>query len=227
MEFLHFREPVNAWTHGLWMLLCIPAGLWLVWRARVSALKLIGCAVFAVSLVLCFGGSALYHAVNLPPEGVQLCARLDFIGIFLLIAGTTTPVMLVVLEGSWRWGTLAVMWAMAAGGILLRMYDVPLPGEIYTAFYILMGWTTSTCLFQLRRRVPASELRWLWIGGLLYSLGAVLNELHWPNLAPGYFQAHELHHISCMAASLCHWAFMMRVGVTFQAPQLDPHRPIL
>src|SRR5262245_13544068 len=104
MDLLAFREPVNAWTHGAWMLLCLPAGVLLQLRSRGSPLKHLGFAVFTLTLITCFFGSWLYHAVSLSPESIELCMRLDYIGIFLLIAGTTTPVMLIVMSGYWRWG---------------------------------------------------------------------------------------------------------------------------
>src|SRR5262245_43402290 len=104
MDLFAFREPVTAWPHGLWLLLCIPAGFYLQLKAGRNLLKLIGFAVFALGLLCCFAGSWLYHAV--PLESIGLCARLDYMGIFLLIAGSATPVMLVSLSGWWRWGGL-------------------------------------------------------------------------------------------------------------------------
>jgi hemolysin III len=224
MDFLQFREPVNAWTHGLWMLLAVPAGLWLAWRSRRSPLKLVSGAVFSVCLVLCAAGSSLYHAVKLSPEQIAVCAKLDYIGIFLLIAGTFTPVVAVVLRGAWRWSTMAMIWALAAAGITLRLFAVPLPDEVSTAFYILMGWTALVPCVQLVRTVSARAVRWLWVGGVLYSLGAVFNEVNWPNFAPGVFGAHELHHVTCMLASVCHFAFMMRVVVPFDQDLPPPRR---
>src|SRR5260370_40647797 len=100
MDWIHVREPVSAWTHGVWMLLCLPACLYLHLRAGRSFLKQVGLATFSLGLLLCFGGSWLYHAA--PPAVVPLCMRLDYIGIFLLIVGTPTPVVLVGLPGRCR-----------------------------------------------------------------------------------------------------------------------------
>ncbi len=216
MNPLLCREPVSAWTHGGWMLLCIPAAVFLQLRARRCVLKHVGFAVFSFSLICCFFGSWLYHAVNLSPESIDLCARLDYMGIFLLIAGTTTPVVLVVMHGWWRIGMLFGIWSMASTGILMRALSVPLPDELSTGLYIFMGWTGVLCYFELSRRLSARRTRPLWIGGMLYSIGAVLNTLQWPQPWPGVFGAHEIFHVFVMLASLCHFSFMLRVIAPFE-----------
>jgi hemolysin III len=216
MTFLTFREPVNAWTHGLWMLLCIPAGILLHRRAQRCPLKHIGFAIFTLTLICCFTGSWLYHAVRLSPQSIELCARLDYIGIFLLIAGTTTPVALVVLRGWWRTGVLTGVWLMAGTGILVRGLAIPMPDELSTGLYIMMGWMGLICYCELARHLSYRALRPLWVGGLLYSVGAVLNEVHWPVFWPGVFGSHELFHVFVMVASLCHFTFMLRVVAPFE-----------
>jgi hemolysin III len=225
MNLLIFREPVNAWTHGAWMLLCIPAGVLLQLRAQRDLLKRVGFAIFTLSLICCFTGSWLYHAVRLSPDSIELCARLDYIGIFLLMAGTTTPVALVVLRGWWRIGVLAGVWLMAGSGILLRGLAIPLSDDLSTGLYIMMGWTGLICYCELARRLSHRAMRPLWIGGIVYSIGAVLNDLHWPNFWPGVFGAHELFHVFVMVASLYHFAFMLRVVAPFEGSRLTPERP--
>jgi hemolysin III len=215
MDWLHVREPVSAWTHGAWGLCCVPATLLLQWRAGRHALKQIGFAVFGLSLALCFAGSWLYHSV--PPPSVPLCMRLDYIGIYLLIAGTYTPVVLVVLDGWRRWSMLSSIWLMGVIGIALRACAVELPDEVSTGLYILMGWVSLLCYVELARRLSHSALCLLWVGGLIYSGSAVLNVLHWPSLWPGVFGSHELYHLFVIAASLCHFLFMARVVAPYQS----------
>ena len=108
MDWLHFREPVSAWTHGIWFILAFPACL-LLWTAgRGDRIKQISLLVFGLSLIICFGGSVLYHALRLPPQIMEgWFAKADSIGIYLLIAGSITPVAVVVLQGAWRTITLA------------------------------------------------------------------------------------------------------------------------
>jgi hemolysin III len=221
MDLWHVREAVNAWTHGVWVLLCIPACIHLHRRAGRSLLKQVGLAAFSFGLIACFAGSWLYHSV--PPARVSVCMQLDYIGIFLLIVGSTTPVVLVVLRGWLRWSMALLFWTMGATGVTLRILAVPLPDSVSTALYILMGWTALLCYFELARRLSHRALRPVWIGGVIYSAGGVFSALHWPNLwAPGIFGAHELSHICFMLASLCHFIFMLRVVAPYQAPTAQP-----
>lgn len=216
MDLFIFREPISAWTHGAWMFLCLPAGLYLQRQAR-GPLKRIGFGVFTLSLVCCFFGSWLYHSVH-PPERVDLCGRLDYMGIFLLIAGTMTPVMLIALDGWWRVTTLFFTWSIALTGIVIRACNVPLPDQVSTGIYIVMGWTSLLCYVELGRRLTFRALRLVWVGGVIYSVGAILNGVHWPNFWPGVFAAHELFHLFVMTASFCHFLFMLRVLAPFEPP---------
>ena len=220
MDWLHAREPVSAWTHGGWLLLCLPAVVLLHRRAGFSLVKQLGLALYSLGLALCFGGSWLYHSV--PAAQVPLCIRLDYIGIFLLILGSATPVALVVLRGRPRWSVLALFWAMGVTGITLRILAVPVPDGVSTGLYILMGWTALLIYVELVRRLSHRALRPVLLGGLIYSGGAVLNSLHWPELWPGVFSAHEVSHLCVMAASLCHFVFMLRVIAPFEYPGVAP-----
>ena len=102
IDWFNFREPVSSWTHFLWLLLAFP-GTWLLWRrSRGDRLKRAGMLTFGLGLVLCYGGSWLFHAVRLSPEAVDRFNTLDHIGIYVLIAGSCTPIALVVLRGAWR-----------------------------------------------------------------------------------------------------------------------------
>ncbi len=204
------------------MLLCIPAGLLLQARARRDPLKHFGFAVFSVGLVCCFLGSWLYHAVRAVPELVDFCERIDHMGIFLLIAGTTTPVAMIAMRGRWRVAVLAGMWIMAGSGILIRALAVPLPDEVATALYIMMGWTGLLSYCELARQLSHRQIRLLWIGGLVYSVGALINRAGWPHLWPGVFGPHELFHLFVMAASAIHFTFMLRVLAPFERPALRP-----
>lgn len=216
MDWLSFREPVNAWTHGAWMLCALPASLALWLRCRGSRMKQFSLLLFSLTLVLCFAGSTLYHGVRLPRAQVELCATLDYIGIFLLIAGTVTPVALVVLHGWWRWATLAGAWGLAAFGITLRLTVGDMPPAVSTGLYVAMGWGVLLCYFQLARAVTHRALRSVWVGGLLYTLGALFNLFNWPRLWPGFFGSHELLHLFVMAGSLCHYWFMLTVVAPYR-----------
>jgi hemolysin III len=200
-----FREPFSAWTHFTWMLLTLPATLAL-WRlARGNSLKRAGVFVFGLTLFLCYAGSWLYHSV--PADLAGLFAKVDHVCIFLLIAGTTTPIGLVVLGGWWRRGLLIGIWFMAALGITVRlMTNLSIPA--LSVFYVVMGWIGLAMYFELARRLTHARLRPLWIGGVFYSVGALLNCLGWPVVVPGVVEAHEVFHLFVMAGSVWHYCFI-------------------
>jgi hemolysin III len=205
MDWPGVREPFSAWTHFAWMLLTLPA-TWALWQmARGSSLKRAGVFVFGLTLFLCYAGSWLYHSV--PADLAGLFAKVDHVCIFLLIAGTTTPIGLVVLSGWWRRGLLASIWALAAVGIGARLTsDLSIP-EL-SAFYVVMGWVGLAMYFELARRLSHARVRALWIGGLFYSVGALLNCLGWPVVVPGVVESHEVFHLFVMAGSAWHYCFI-------------------
>ena len=215
MNWLAPQDPVSAWTHALWMLAAVPAGAVLVWKNRGDAGRLIGMAVFAVSLLVCFGSSAFYHAAPAGPLRNSL-HLLDYLGIYLLIAGTATPIAVIVLRGWWRRWLLIQIWTLALAGAVLRVFTV-MPQLVSTILYLAMGWIGVVTYFELARRLSHGALRPLWAGGLCYTAGAVLESLRWPDPWPEVFGHHELFHLWVMAGAACHYYFMLAV--------LTPYRP--
>jgi hemolysin III len=208
---LEFREPFSAWTHCASLLLSLPGTL-LLWRAgRGDRPKQFGLLAFGLSLAACYAGSTLYHGVRLPERQLAWFETLDFIGIYLLIAGTVTPVALFVLRGRWRWGLLTFVWLLAAVGIGLRLTSAPLSRAVSTGLYLGMGWAAVLAYSELVRALSHRAVRPVLLGGLLYSTGAVLNHVGWPPLWPGAFSAHDLFHLFVMGGSLSHYWFMVKV----------------
>jgi hemolysin III len=215
MTWLVFREPVSAWTHFAWLVLSLPATVILLRRARGNWLERSGFLIFGVSAAACFGASWLYHAV--PASIVEPFHAFDHVAIYLFIAGTVTPIALVVLRGRWRASLLSAIWVLAASGVVTRL-TAGLSVSRATLLYLAMGWLGMLTYFELARRLTHARLKWMWAGGLLYTVGAVLNTLHWPVLVPGVFESHELFHLFVMAGAASHYRFMLEV-VAFEVPQ--------
>jgi hemolysin III len=219
MSLFAFREPVNAWTHLCWFLLSVPATILLVRRCRGEPVKQLCFLIYGICLGLCFAGSAFYHAVRFPQPIVEgICQRLDFIGIYLLIAGSVTPVAVIVLRGNWRRASLGITWGLGAIGITARLANANVPRDFSNVLYLAMGWSIVLCYFELTRRLSRRGMSLAVLGGISYTAGAVLNWKHWPELWPGVFSAHEVFHLFVMGGSLLHFLFMWRV--------VAPYRPL-
>jgi hemolysin III len=197
------------------MVLALPGSLFL-WRlSRGDRAKQISLLIFGLGLVGCYGGSMLYHSVRLPETDIALCETLDHIGIYLLIAGSYTPIAFTMLQGRWKWGSLTMVWLLALVGIVLRSVCWDIPAWLYTGLYLAMGWGAVFCFFELARAISPRALVPLVLGGAFYSIGALMNLAKWPVLWPNVVGAHELFHLFVMAGSLAHFLFMVQWVVPF------------
>ncbi|MBX6314038.1 MAG: hemolysin III family protein [Isosphaeraceae bacterium] len=223
MSLFELREPVSAGSHGAWALLAVPGTL-LLWRRGVGDRgRQLSLLVFGVSLVLCYSFSTLYHGACLSRDWIARFDRLDHVGIFLLIAGSYTPLAWNLLRGLWRLVILTAAWLMAAAGSAINLAVGVLPVPVATALYLAMGWGAIICYLEIARERSHRTLRPLLIGGALYSIGALLNVLRWPIVWPGVVEAHEVFHLFVMAGSLAHYGFMLSV-VTPQPGRVEPAR---
>ncbi len=206
------REPVNGLTHGAGALLAVVVLVVLVARAvdAGKVISAIGFAVFGLSLIALYTASALYHLLPVSATLLARLQRLDHALIFVLIAGTYTPVCMVALTGEWRWGLLGLIWGLAVGGIALKLRRRPVPVGISTALYVAMGWVAVIALPPLLRAVPLGAVVWLLVGGLTYTLGAVVYARRRPILIRGVLESHELWHLFVLGGSACHVWVMLR-----------------
>jgi hemolysin III len=173
-------------------------------------------AVFASSVVACFGASALYHRVTWKPRARLWMRRIDHAGVYLLIAGTYTPVSLLVLRGAWRPVVLTVIWAGAAAAIVLKFVWVGAPKWLAAAIGIALGWVAVIVLPQMIGRVDLAAVILLVAGGLAYTLGAVVYVRRRPDPAPAVFGYHELFHALTIVGVACQYVaiafFIVRAG---------------
>jgi hemolysin III len=165
----------------------------------------IGAAVYGGCLAGCFGASALYHRPTWTPGVRSWLARLDHAGVYLLIAGTYTPVCLVVMTPGWRASILAIVWSGAAAAILLKLFWVRAPKWLSAVIGLMLGWVAIVAVTQLLR-IPVGGLVLLVAGGLLYSLGAVVYARRRPDPVPHVFGYHELFHVLTLLAAGCQCA---------------------
>jgi hemolysin III len=179
-------------------------------RERIAA------AVFAASVAACFGASALYHRVTWTPAVRPWMRRVDHAGIYLLIAGTYTPVCLLVLDGTWRLVILVIVYAGAFAAVALKFAWVDAPKWLAAVVGIALGWSGVVMLPQLATRLDPAAVALLGAGGLLYTAGAIVYARRRPDPVPHVFGYHELFHALTIVAVACQYVaiafFVIRVG---------------
>jgi hemolysin III len=215
MNAFDFREPFSAWTHFAGLMLAVPGTLILLGRSDGEPGKRLSLLVYGLSLIFCYAASTLYHGVRLPAEGLAAFIRMDSVGIFALIAGSYTPLAWNLMRGRWRAWTLIAVWGTAVTAIALIASGRHFSSAVGTCVYLGMGWGVVVFYARIARVVSHRALRLVVLGGLFYSVGAVLNLLHWPALWPGIFSVHDLFHLFVMAGSLAHFWFILKVVVPF------------
>lgn len=211
MNALHriFKEPISGLTHVASAVLALAGLVALMVVSPPTALARVALLAYGVSLVLLFAASSTYHLVKTTPARELLLRKLDHTAIFLLIAGTYTPVCVIVLSGAWRWGMLAAIWALALAGIVFKLAFIRAPRWLSVAIYLGMGWLGVIGIRPLLQALPLVALGWLLAGGLLYSAGAVVYATRRPDFFPGVFGFHEVWHLFVSAASAAHFVFVV------------------
>lgn len=206
------REPGSAITHFIGMMLAVFAAVPLLIKAGVTSGRhsFTALAVFMASMVLLYGASAMYHSVNLAGKRLRIFQKLDHMMIFVLIAGSYTPVCLVVLGGDVGYRLLALVWGIALVGMAIKACWITCPKWFSSIIYIAMGWVCVLVFGRLFDTLSTAAFLWLLAGGLIYTAGGVIYALKLPifNARHKAFGSHEVFHLFVMGGSVCHFIFM-------------------
>jgi len=202
---IKLKDPFSCISHLIGMILAIIGTIFLIVYAstNTTAYHIVSFSIYGTTLILLFLFSSLYHMLNLSEGKNILFKKLDHIMIYMLIAGTYTPLCLVTLKGGWGWSMFGVVWGMALLGLVLKLFFINIPRYFSTLLYLCMGWVALIPIYPLVKILPISALIWLFLGGLLYSVGAVIYAIKKPNFWPGVFGFHEIWHLFVLAASFC------------------------
>lgn len=208
-----FYEPVNAILHlgaaGVFAIL----GVRLVRDSRGNSIRVALLSVFAFACVFMLSMSGVYHMLTGGGSGSAVLLRLDKAAIFVLIAGTFTPVHGLLFRGALRWIGLGLMWAAAATGVtLVTIFFDRMPYGLGTTLYLALGWVASVSVIAAWRRRGFHFIRPILAGGIAYSIGAILLGLKWPTIIPGVFGPHELWHVAVITGLSLHWRFIVRLA---------------
>lgn len=208
----NFRDPGSGLSHLIGAILAI-VGLVVMLIAVIpegDIWQIISFSVFGMSLVLLYTTSAIYHISNGSKEKIARLRRLDHSMIYVLIAGTYTPICLTLLKGKTGYILLALIWALAILGIVLQTVLIRVPRFVYTFIYIVMGWLVVLAFSPLVKASSLEAIRWLISGGILYSLGAVIYARKKPNFIKDWLGFHEIFHIFVILGSLSHFIFIFK-----------------
>ncbi len=206
------REPGSAITHFIGMMMAVFAAVPLLVKAGISAggSHFAAMAIFMASMILLYGASAAYHSVNLTGKYLRFFRKLDHMMIFVLIAGSYTPVCLIVLGGEVGYTMLALVWGIAVVGMLVKACWITCPKWFSSVIYIAMGWVCVLVFGRLFHTLCAAAFFWLLAGGIIYTVGGIIYALKLPlfNSRHKSFGSHEVFHLFVMAGSVCHFIFM-------------------
>ena len=208
----HIKEPGSAITHFIGMLMAIFAAVPLLIKAahEPSRIYVISLAVYSVSMILLYAASTTYHTFDISAKINTILKKWDHMMISVLIAGSYTPICLLVLKGKTGLILLAIVWSFAIVGILIKAFWVYCPKWVSSILYIGMGWTCVLAFTQILNSMSRTSFIWLLTGGIIYTVGGIIYALKLPifNSKHKNFGSHEIFHLFVMGGSMCHFVVM-------------------
>lgn len=206
------REPGSAITHFIGMMMAVFAAVPLLVKASAGTdtKTFLAMFIFIGSMILLYGTSTMYHSVNLSGHKLKFFKKMDHMMIFVLIAGSYTPICLIVLGGEQGYSLLALVWGIAVVGMLIKAFWVTCPKWFSSVIYIAMGWVCILVFGELSATLPLAAFGWLLAGGIIYTIGGIIYALKLPifNSKHKSFGSHEVFHLFVMGGSVCHFIFM-------------------
>ena len=202
------KPKLRGWLHagtvpllgaGIITLICVAPG-----AGAKAAL-----AIYLACAMMLFGNSATYHIGNWRPTTQAVLRRIDHSNIYLFVAGTYTPLSVMILQGTSRIVILSLIWGLAAAGVLFRVLWLSAPRRLYTIMYVIMGWAAVWWMPEFVRNGGAAIVVLILVGGVAYSVGALVYSRKWPNPSPRWFGFHEVFHTCTVVAAACHWVAVL------------------
>ena len=211
---IHIKDPGSALTHFIAMLLAAIAATPLITKASQLSGRFtaVAVAIFIVSMILLYAASTVYHTLDISEHVNQMLKKIDHMMIFVLIAGTYTPVCLIVLGNTVGYRLLALVWFIAIVGIVINALWINCPKWFSSMIYIAMGWVCLTAIKSIIASLTPGAFYWLLAGGIIYTIGGIIYALKLPlfNARFKHFGSHEIFHLFVMGGSFCHYMVMFR-----------------
>jgi hemolysin III len=207
------REPVNGLTHLCGAIAAFFGMIVMIIIAKGASTKIASVLVYSFGLIAMFSASGIYHIARVKPTILQTLRKIDHSAIFLLIAGTYTPFCLLAFTGFWHWGLLILIWVIAAIGIVVKIFYISSPRWLHTGIYVIMGWLCIMAAPQMPSVLTVNAIIWLFVGGVLYTVGAVVYATKILDFMPGKFGFHEVWHIFVLLGALAHFIAVLSLLV--------------
>ena len=209
---LNLKDPGSAITHGIAMLLAIVGAIPLLFKAAgtTDALHIAALGIFILTMILLYAASTIYHSVDSTEKVNRRLRKMDHMMIFIMIAGSYTPVCLIALHNKTGYILCALVWAVAILGIILKGFWIGCPKWVSSVLYIGMGWLCVLAFVPIFHSLPRAGFGWLLAGGIIYTIGGVIYALKVPIFDAHHrnFGSHEIFHVFVMLGSLCHFIVM-------------------
>lgn len=206
------KDPGSAITHFIGMMMAILAGIPLLVKAanEPSGVYLFSAIIYLLSMILLYAASTIYHTFDISEKINRCFKKFDHMMISVLIAGTYTPICLIVLEKPLGYFLLAIVWSFALIGIIIKAFWVNCPKWFSSVLYIGMGWTCVLAFTQLLDALSPAAFGWLLAGGIIYTIGGIIYALKIPifDKIHKHFGTHEVFHLFVMGGSICHFIVM-------------------
>lgn len=209
---LKLKDPGSAITHGIAALLATVAAVPLLIRAasEPDLIHLFALSIFILTMILLYTASTVYHSVDASEKVNRRLRKMDHMMISIMIAGSYTPICLIVLHGSTGYILCSIVWAVAILGILLKAFWITCPKWVSSVLYIGMGWLCVLAFVPIFHTLPRAGFGWLLAGGIIYTIGGIIYGLKLPIFDSKHknFGSHEIFHIFVMLGSACHFVVM-------------------
>lgn len=213
-KIMKAKDPGSAVTHFIGLLMAVFTTIPLLIKAAANPgyIHTISLGIFILSMILLYVASTIYHTLNISAKINQRLKKFDHMMIYILIAGTYTPICMIALGDTVGIALLAIIWGLAIIGVIVTGFWVNCPKWLSSVVYIAMGWTCVLAFTQIINSLPSAAFLWLLAGGIIYTIGGVVYALKLPlfNKRHKYFGSHEIFHLFVMAGSLCHFILMYK-----------------
>ena len=203
------KEPVNTWTHFIPFMAAIVGLVFLILVSKNDISKLITMTIYGLSMIALYGASSVYHWVRTTPQKELILKKVDHIAIYFLIAGSYTPVFYYGLEGAWRWAMLIAVWTLAIIGMALKLWFIHAPRYVSSAFYVSLGWIALVPFLQLIKHLPMGAIILMAVGGVVYTIGAIIYATKIFDFFPKRFGFHEIFHLFIATGSIVHFIMIL------------------